>query len=300
MSRQQKRTFGSTGRRGRGNNKQSRPRPTISNTRQNAGKPMQTQTSARVQVADESREQEMIVGRRPVIEALKANTTLNKILMAEGVETGSVVEILSKAKERSIIVQRVPRKKLDQLAPDTNHQGVLAYMAAKEYVDVEDLIEIARSSDKPGLIVVLDEIEDPHNLGSILRSADGAGAHGVVISKRRSAPLTATVSKASAGAIEHMPVARVASISQAIQQLQKAGFWAVGTDVETNKRYDQIRYEGPTVLVIGNEGKGLSRLVKERCDFLVKLPMLGQVQSLNAGVAAGILLYEIVRQRFQA
>jgi 23S rRNA (guanosine2251-2'-O)-methyltransferase len=240
---------------------------------------------------------ETIVGRRSVIEALKSDATINKILLAEGVESGSVVELLNKAKERSIIVQRVPRKKIDQLAPGLNHQGVLAYMAPKEYAELEDLIERAKQKGKHGLLVVLDEIEDPHNLGSILRSADGAGAQGVVISKRRSAPLTATVSKASAGAIEHVPVARVASISQALKQLQKAGFWVVGTDVNAAKRYDQIDYDLPLVIVIGNEGKGLRSLVKETCDFLVQLPMLGHVQSLNAGVAAGILLYEAVRQR---
>ncbi|MGZ4105913.1 MAG: 23S rRNA (guanosine(2251)-2'-O)-methyltransferase RlmB, partial [Tumebacillaceae bacterium] len=150
---------------------------------------------------------------------------------------------------------------------------------------------------RPGLIIVLDEIEDPHNLGSILRTADGVGAHGVVIPKRRAVPLTATVAKASAGAIEHMPVARVANISQAIETLKKAGFWVVGTEVETDKMYHQVDMTGPTVIVIGNEGKGLGEVIKKRCDYLVRLPMIGQVQSLNAGVATGILLYEVLRQR---
>jgi 23S rRNA (guanosine2251-2'-O)-methyltransferase len=272
-----------------------------SGRRNRKGTTVAKQTAAPVQaprpVVQEETANETIVGRRSVIEALKSNTTINKILLAEGVETGSVVELLSKAKERSVIVQRVPRKKLDQLAPDMNHQGVLAYMAPKEYVELEDLIELAKAKGNQGLLVVLDEIEDPHNLGSIMRSADGAGAQGIVISKRRSAPLTATVSKASAGAIEYIPVARVTSISQALKQLQKAGFWVVGTDVDADKRYDQVDYTGPIVIVIGNEGKGLRSLSKENCDFLVQLPMLGSVQSLNAGVAAGILLYEVIRQR---
>ncbi|MGZ4164125.1 MAG: 23S rRNA (guanosine(2251)-2'-O)-methyltransferase RlmB [Tumebacillaceae bacterium] len=247
---------------------------------------------ARVSSADEQ-----VVGRHPVLEALKAGRQINKILLAEGSTGNTVMEILGKARDSNIVVQTVPKAKLDQATETRNHQGIIAYLAAKDYAELEDIIEAAKESSRPGLIIVLDEIEDPHNLGSILRTADGVGAHGVVIPKRRAVPLTATVAKASAGAIEHMPVARVANISQAIETLKKAGFWVVGTEVETDKMYHQVDMSGPTVIVIGNEGKGLGEVIKKRCDYLVRLPMIGQVQSLNAGVATGILLYEVLRQR---
>ncbi|MBL0389426.1 23S rRNA (guanosine(2251)-2'-O)-methyltransferase RlmB [Tumebacillus sp. ITR2] len=240
---------------------------------------------------------EQVEGRHPVLEALKANRTINKILMTEGATGSSVMEILAKARAASIVVQTVPKNKLDQISEGRNHQGVIAYIAAKDYVELEDIVEAANNSPRPGLIIVLDEIEDPHNLGSILRSADGVGAHGIVIPKRRAVPLTATVAKASAGAIEHIPVARVANISQAIESLKKMGYWVVGTDVDGEALYHQVDMTVPTVLVIGNEGKGLGEVVKKRCDHLVRLPMIGQVQSLNAGVATGILLYEVLRQR---
>jgi len=240
---------------------------------------------------------EQVEGRHPVIEALKSGRTINKILMAEGATGSSVMEIMKRARELSIVVQSVPKSKLDQISEGRNHQGIIAYIAAKDYVELEDIVEAATNSPRPGLIVVLDEIEDPHNLGSILRTADAVGAHGVVIPKRRAVPLTATVAKASAGAIEHVPVARVANLSQAIETLKKQGFWVVGTDVDAENMYHQVEMNGPTVIVIGNEGKGLGEVVKKRCDYLVRLPMVGQIQSLNAGVATGILLYEVLRQR---
>lgn len=240
---------------------------------------------------------EQVEGRHPVLEALKSERTINKILLADGATGSGIMDILARARDKSIVVQTVPKSKLDQVAEGRNHQGVIAYIAAKDYVELEDIVEAANNSPRPGLIVVLDEIEDPHNLGSILRSCDAAGAHGVIIPKRRAVPLTATVAKASAGAIEHVPVARVANISQAIESLKKMGFWVVGTDVDANQMYHQVDMAGPTVIVIGNEGKGLGEVVKKRCDHLVRLPMIGAVQSLNAGVATGILLYEVVRQR---
>lgn len=240
---------------------------------------------------------EQVEGRHPVLEALKSERAINKILLADGATGSGIMDILARARDKSIVVQTVPKAKLDQVSEGRNHQGVIAYIAAKDYVELEDIVEAANNSPRPGLIVVLDEIEDPHNLGSILRSCDAAGAHGVIIPKRRAVPLTATVAKASAGAIEHVPVARVANISQAIETLKKMGFWVVGTDVDADKMYHQVDVSGPTVIVIGNEGKGLGEVVKKRCDYLVRLPMIGEVQSLNAGVAAGILLYEVVRQR---
>lgn len=240
---------------------------------------------------------EQVEGRHPVLEALKSGRDLNKILMAEGVEGGSANEILARAKERGIVVQRVPKAKIDSIAVTRNHQGFVAYLAAKEYVELEVILQAAADSPRPGLIVVLDEIEDPYNLGSILRTADGVGAHGVVIPKRRAVPLTAVVAKASAGAIEHVPVARVGNVSQTLEALKKAGYWVVGTDVDAELMHHQVDLSGPIVMVIGNEGKGLGEVVKKRCDYLVRLPMIGQVQSLNAGVAAGVLLYEVLRQR---
>ena len=240
---------------------------------------------------------EQVEGRHPVLEALKSERAINKILLADGATGSGIMDILARARDKSIVVQTVPKAKLDQVSEGRNHKGVIAYIAAKDYVELEDIVEAANNSPRPGLIVVLDEIEDPHNLGSILRSCDAAGAHGVIIPKRRAVPLTATVAKASAGAIEHVPVARVANISQAIETLKKMGFWVVGTDVDADKMYHQVDVSGPTVIVIGNEGKGLGEVVKKRCDYLVRLPMIGEVQSLNAGVAAGILLYEVVRQR---
>jgi 23S rRNA (guanosine2251-2'-O)-methyltransferase len=240
---------------------------------------------------------EQLEGRHPVLEALKAGREINKILVAEGADKGSAAEILAVARERGIVIQRVPRAKLETIAQSRNHQGIIAYLAAKEYVELETLIERASRSERPGLLVILDEIEDPYNFGSILRTAEGAGAHGVVIPKRRAVPLTATVAKASAGAIEHMPVARVGNIGQALETLKKAGFWVIGTDVDAPQLYTQADLNIPLAVVIGNEGKGLGEVVKKRCDFLVRLPMVGSVQSLNASVATGILLYEILRQR---
>jgi len=240
---------------------------------------------------------EQLEGRHPVLEALKSGRTINKILMAEGATGSNIMDIMGKARELSIVVQTVPKAKLDQISESRNHQGVIAYIAAKDYVELEDIVEAANNSPRPGLILVLDEIEDPHNLGSILRTADAVGAHGVVIPKRRAVPLTATVAKASAGAIEHIPVARVANLSQALETLKKGGFWVVGTDVDAENMYHQVDMTAPTVIVIGNEGKGLGEVIKKRCDYLVRLPMIGQIQSLNAGVAAGILMYEVLRQR---
>lgn len=246
---------------------------------------------------EERENSEQVEGRHPVLEALKSGREINKIMVAEGSEGGSLKEILALARERGIVVQRVPRAKLALAARSRNHQGVIAYLSAKAYADLEEIIAQAERSDRPGLIVVLDEIEDPYNLGSILRTAEAAGVHGVVIPKRRAVPLTATVAKSSAGAMEYMPVARVANIGQTLETLKKKGFWVMGTDVAAPLMYTQADLYMPLAVVIGNEGKGLGEAVKKHCDFLVRLPMIGHVQSLNASVAAGVLLYEILRQR---
>ncbi|MCY0893726.1 MAG: 23S rRNA (guanosine(2251)-2'-O)-methyltransferase RlmB [Acidibacillus sp.] len=241
-------------------------------------------------------QEEFVFGRRSVLEALKGQRALNKILLQEDASGGSLNEILAVAREQRVIVQKVPKAKMNEIVGERSHQGVIAYISAKEYVELEDLIQKAKSQ-KPGLLILLDGIEDPHNLGSILRAADGSGAAGVIIPKRRAVPLTGTVAKASAGALEHVDVARVSNIGQAMERLKEAGFWVVGAAPEAKEMYWQVDYSMPVALVIGAEGEGIGRLTSERCDILVGLPMRGQVNSLNAGVATGIILYEILRQR---
>ncbi|MGI6492739.1 MAG: 23S rRNA (guanosine(2251)-2'-O)-methyltransferase RlmB [Pelotomaculum sp.] len=239
---------------------------------------------------------DIIAGRNPVLEALRAQRPINKIMIAEGALSGPLLQIYGAAKEKNIPVQKVERQRLDKMAPDSAHQGVIAFAAAKEYVALEDILAGVGPREQPFLIL-LDEINDPHNLGAILRTADAAGAHGVVIPRRRSAPLTPTVAKSSAGAIEYVPVARVANLPQTIEALKKQGLWIAGADPEGQELYWDAPLEGPVALVIGGEDKGLGRLVKERCDLLVRLPMSGRVNSLNASVAAALLAYEVLRQR---
>jgi len=238
---------------------------------------------------------DVIEGRNPVLEALKSGRTINKILVSKGEKHGSLREILKIAKEKGLIIQEVDKKKLDSLAQSNNHQGIIAMVAPHSYVEVEDILARAQAKGETPFLLLLDGIEDPHNLGSILRSADGAGVHGVIIPQRRAVALTAVVAKTSAGAIEHVPVARVTNIVQTIEDLKKKGVWVAGAHMEGNL-YTETKLTGPLALVIGGEGKGIGRLVKEKCDFLVSIPMLGQVSSLNAAVAASLLLYEVVRQ----
>ncbi|MBP7332431.1 MAG: 23S rRNA (guanosine(2251)-2'-O)-methyltransferase RlmB [Firmicutes bacterium] len=242
---------------------------------------------------------DIIAGRHPVKEALRSGRPINKIIIAEGVLTGPLQEIFTTARDRKIPVQKVDRRRLEQFSSGATHQGVVAFLAAKEYVEVDDILAGIGAGEEPFLII-LDEISDPHNLGAILRTADAAGAHGVVIPRRRSAPLTPTVAKSSAGAIEYVKVARVANLPQTVEQLKKKGLWIVGAEAGGKELYWEARLDGPLGLVIGGEGKGLGRLVKERCDSLVRLPMSGHVNSLNASVAAALLVFEVLRQRRKA
>lgn len=241
--------------------------------------------------------QDIISGRNPVREALKAGRAINKIMVAKSSHTGPIGEITELARQRKIVVQTVDRQVIDRLVPDVLHQGVIAYAAPKAYAEVADMLALAEAKGQPPFILILDEINDPHNLGAIIRTADAAGVHGVVIPQRRAVALTSTVAKASAGAVEYVPVARVTNIAQTIRLLQEQGLWVVGADMQGPEVYWQARLDGPLALVIGGEGKGLGRLVKERCDSLVRLPMLGQVGSLNASVATALLAYEALRQR---
>lgn len=240
---------------------------------------------------------EYIVGKNPVLEALRSGRSINKIWIAEGAQKQVVAPILSLAKEAGIIVQTVPRKKIDQIAEGESHQGVLAYVASYDYVQVEDILARAEKAGEPPFILILDEIEDPHNLGSMMRTGDAVGIHGIIIPKRRSVSLTSTVAKSSAGAIEYVPVARVTNLVRTMEELKERNIWIVGTDASAEQDFREARLDGGIALVIGSEGKGMSRLVRETCDFTVKLPMHGRVTSLNASVAGALLMYEVYRQR---
>ncbi|MFZ5986696.1 MAG: 23S rRNA (guanosine(2251)-2'-O)-methyltransferase RlmB [Bacillota bacterium] len=236
-------------------------------------------------------------GRNSVLEAIKANRTINKLLVQKGEKEGSIKHIIALAREKGIVIQETDRVNLDRVSTTHAHQGVIAYVAIKDYVEVDDILAAAESKGEQPFIVILDGITDAHNLGSILRTADAVGAHGVVIPKRRSVGLNAAVSKASAGAIEYVPVARVTNISQTIEYLKKKNLWVVGTDLSGNKSFYETDLKGPTALVIGSEGEGMGKLVAEKCDFVVNIPMKGQISSLNAAVAGAIVMYEILRQR---
>jgi len=241
--------------------------------------------------------EELLAGKHPVLEALRSGRPLNKIWVASQAQRQAVQPILEAARERGVVVQVTDRRALDRLAPGVSHQGIVAQAAAAPYAELEDLLERAARSGRPPLLVLLDEVEDPHNLGSVLRTAECAGASGVIVPKRRSAGLTAAVAKASAGAVEHIPVARVTNLAQTIGLLQSRGYWVAGADASAPQDVFAADLTGPLAVVIGSEGKGLSRLVREKCDFLVSVPMFGRIGSLNASVAAAVILYEAVRQR---
>jgi 23S rRNA (guanosine2251-2'-O)-methyltransferase len=240
----------------------------------------------------------IIEGRNPVLEALRSGRPVGKIILAKNIERhGVIAEIIHLAKSRGIPLEYVERQVIDLQSQTRANQGVIAVTAAKEYAGLDELLAIPQNKKETALFIILDGIEDPHNLGAILRTADASGAHGVIIRARRAVGLTSVVEKASAGAMEYVPVARVANISQAIEILKKSGVWIVGIDQAGNMDYTQVDYRPPTAVVIGSEGQGLSDLVKKHCDFLALIPMKGKVSSLNASVAAGVILYEVVRQR---
>ena len=242
---------------------------------------------------------DVLVGRNAVTEALKSGRGINKLWIASGDREGSVAEIAALAKERGIVVQYVERSKIEALAGGHRHQGVLAYVAPVPYAELEDILKAAEAKGEAPFIVLLDELEDPHNLGALLRTADATGVHGILIPKRRSVSLNATVAKTSAGAVEYVPVARIGNIAQTLKKLKEKGFWVAGADMDGEKAYYEADLTGPLVLVVGSEGKGMSRLTKEACDFIVRMPMVGRINSLNASVAGSILMYESMRQRLQ-
>lgn len=243
--------------------------------------------------------EDILYGRNPVIEALTSNHTMDKIFLQEGLRHSQIGYIRNLAKERGIVYRFVDKRKLDNMTEGENHQGVVALAAAHRYAQLSDILNAAREKDEPPFVVIAEGITDPHNLGSIIRSANAAGAHGVIIPKDRSVSLSSVVAKVSAGAVEHTPVARVTNITQTIDLLKKEGLWIAGTALEATQYHYECDLTGAIGIVIGSEGEGMSRLVREHCDFLVKIPMLGQAESLNASVAAGVLLYEAVRQRLK-
>ena len=239
-----------------------------------------------------------IEGRNAVIEAYRSGKPIDKLFILDGCQDGPMMTIKREAKKHDTVINYVKKERLDQMSETGKHQGVIAYIAAFEYATVDDILKKAEDKGEPPFVVILDDIEDPHNLGAIIRTANLAGAHGVIIPKHRAAGLTATAVKASAGAVSYTPVAKVTNISKTIEELKDKGLWFVCADMGGTTMYD-LDLKGPIGLVVGNEGKGVSRLVKEKCDFIASIPMFGDIDSLNASVATGVLAYEIVRQRMK-
>lgn len=237
-----------------------------------------------------------IEGRNAVIEAYRAGRAIDRIYIQDGCQDGPVMTIKREARKHDTVIKYVARERLDQLSETGKHQGVIAYAAAYEYVQVEDILEKAREKGEPPFLILLDNIEDPHNLGAIIRTANLAGAHGVIIPRNRAVGLTATVARTSAGALNYTSVARVTNLARTIEELKKEGLWFVCADMDGTMMYD-LDLKGPIGLVIGNEGEGVGKLVREKCDMVASIPMKGQIDSLNASVAAGVLAYEILRQR---
>ena len=240
---------------------------------------------------------DQIEGRNAVLEYLESGKDINKILITKGEKHGSINKIIAIAKERKIIISELERSKLNQIAQTENNQGVIAIVPPYDYCEVEDILEVAKKRQEEAFILILDGIEDPHNLGSIIRTAETAGVHGIIIPKRRACGVYSTVSKVSAGAVQHMKIARVNNINETIKFLKQNDIWICGTDGQAKTYYFQQDFKMPIAIVIGSEGYGMSRLVKENCDFLVKIPMKGKITSLNASVSAGIVMYEATRQR---
>jgi len=238
-----------------------------------------------------------VEGRNPVNELLDGKRKVKEILIQKGAQGKIIDKIKDKAKKHNISIKKVSKDHLDNIASSYAHQGIIAEAEEINLVTPEDIVEYAKNQGESPFIVILDQIQDPHNFGSIIRSAHSAGAHGLIFQKRRAASITPAVLKASAGASEHLLLSQVTNINYTIEKLKELGVWVTGTDLGTEKYYDDINYEGSTAVVIGNEGSGLRRLVKENCDFLVKIPIKGKVDSLNASVAAGVIFYEVVRQR---
>ena len=240
---------------------------------------------------------EMIFGRQPVLEALKSGTSLDKILILFGVKGSAIEKIRSLAKQQGIPVTEANKQRFRELAEDSTTQGVVAIVSTKTYSGVEDLLAIAKTKNEPPFLLILDELEDPQNVGALIRTAECAGVHGVIVLKHHSAPIGPTIAKTSAGASLHMPIAKVSNIAQTIDELKEHGLWILGTVMDGDRLYYEADYKGPIAIVVGNEGRGIRRLVKEKCDFLVKIPLYGKIESLNASVAGALVLFEAAKAR---
>ncbi|MBR6033419.1 MAG: 23S rRNA (guanosine(2251)-2'-O)-methyltransferase RlmB [Clostridia bacterium] len=240
---------------------------------------------------------DQIEGRNAVLELLESNKDINKIFIAKGEKHGSINKIIAMAKDKKIVMVEKDKKQMDEMAQTENYQGVIAIVPPFEYAEVEDILNLAKERNEDPFILLLDGIEDPHNLGSIIRTAETAGVHGIIIPKRRAASVNSTVNKVSAGAVQHMKIARVTNLTDTIRDLKEAGLWIIGTDMDAKTYYYDQDLKGPICIVIGSEGFGMSRLVKDNTDLLIKIPMKGKITSLNASVSAGIVMYEAVKQR---
>lgn len=243
---------------------------------------------------------DQIEGRNAVLELLESGKDINKIFITKGERHGSINKIIRIAKENKVILVEREKRQMEEMSQTQNYQGVIALVPPYEYCEVEDILQEAKQRGEEPFVLILDGIQDPHNLGSIIRTAETAGVHGIILPKRRAATVNSTVNKVSAGAVQHMKIARVTNISDTIEQLKKEGLWICGTDMNTNSNYYEQDFTGSIGIVIGNEGSGISPKVKNNCDFLVKIPMKGKITSLNASVSAGIVMYEAIRQRGQA
>lgn len=246
---------------------------------------------------EEKKYDDQVEGRNSVLELLESGKDINKIFITKGERHGSINKIIAIAKERRVIIVEKDKRKMEEMAQTQNYQGVIAIVPPFEYCQIDEILEEAKNKNEEPFVLILDGIEDPHNLGSIIRTAETAGVHGIILPKRRAAAVNSTVNKTSAGAVEHMKIARVTNISDSIERLKKEGLWICGTDINTDKYYYNQDLTGPLGIVIGNEGNGMSDKVRKNCDFLVKIPMKGKVTSLNASVSAGIIVYEAVKQR---
>lgn len=242
-------------------------------------------------------QEDLIVGRNAVIEVLKSNKTIEAIYLAKGDMEGSIKSAIAKAKEKKIVIKEVDRKKLDSMAAGGNHQGIIAKVTPFEYCEIEDILRVAKEKNEDPFIVILDELEDPHNLGSIIRTAELCGVHGIIIPKRRNVGITSTVYKCAVGAVEHMNVSKVTNINNAIDYLKENGVWVYGADIKGTEYSYEVDFSGPCAIVIGSEGRGISKLTLNKCDKLIKIPMCGQINSLNASVAGGIIMYEVLKGR---
>lgn len=242
---------------------------------------------------------DQVEGRNSVLELLESGKDINKIFITKGEKHGSINKIIAIAKEKRVIIVEKDKKQMEEMSSTSNYQGVIAIVPPFEYCEIEDILDEAKTRNEEPFVLILDGIEDPHNLGSIIRTAETAGVHGVIIPKRRAATVNSTVNKTSAGAVEHMKIARVTNITDALERLKKAGLWICGTDIKTDTYYYNQDLTGPLGIVIGNEGSGMSEKVRKNCDFLVKIPMKGKVTSLNASVSTGIVVYEAVKQRIK-